>query len=76
MLDHSVMDQTNYLSECKTRYYPNYFVHEKATLRTYYHGPFEFLHIAEAVFIESRTCELFTNMMLTSWYAEWTPPIF
>lgn len=57
----------NCLLECNTRYYPNYYVHTGASLRTYYHGPFEFLHIAEGVFIEGRTCEVFSSMMLSSW---------
>ena len=34
----------------------------------YYHGAFKFIHVAEAVFIETRTLELFTTMILTAWY--------
>ncbi|KAF8967356.1 hypothetical protein BDZ97DRAFT_1916953 [Flammula alnicola] len=52
---------------CNTRYYANYYVSKKDSTRTYYHGPFEFIHTATHVFIEKRTLDLFTTMMLTSW---------
>jgi hypothetical protein len=53
--------------ECNTRYYANYWVNKKDSTQTYYRGSFKFLHIAEAVFIETRTLELFTTMILTAW---------
>ncbi|KAF8077601.1 hypothetical protein FPV67DRAFT_1614590 [Lyophyllum atratum] len=56
-----------YCRNCKTRYYANYYVHDSATTRTYYHGPFDFIHIAQHVFISARTCELFSTMMVMSW---------
>ncbi|KAJ6511673.1 hypothetical protein DFH09DRAFT_1100422 [Mycena vulgaris] len=43
---------SEYCRNCKTRYYPNYFAHEEATLRTYYPGDLY---------------ELFSVMMVTSW---------
>lgn len=52
---------------CNTRYRNNYYIHSHASIRTYLQGPFDFLHVAEHVFIEARVCELFTSMMLTAW---------
>ena len=41
---------------------------------TYYLSPesFKFVHVSEHIFIENCTLELFTTMMLNSWYV----PIF
>ncbi|KAF8953928.1 hypothetical protein BDZ97DRAFT_1929187 [Flammula alnicola] len=61
------LSTSTYCRECHTRYRHNYYIHSQASLRTYYRGPFEFLHVAEHVFLETRVCELFTSMMLTSW---------
>jgi len=52
---------------CNTRYYANYYVDSKESARVYYHGPFEFIHSGMHLFIEKRTLDLFTTMMLTSW---------
>ena len=58
------------LLDCRTRYYyPNYYVHADHKIRTYYRGPFRYLQLAMHVYIESRVCELFSTMMVTSWYA-------
>jgi len=39
-------------------------------MRTYYLSPesFKFIHVSEHIFIENHTLELFTMMMLNSWY--------
>jgi hypothetical protein len=57
------------ISDCYTRYYPNYYVHEKATTRTYYLQPDipEFIQSAEHFYTGADLCELFTNMMVTAW---------
>ncbi|KAF8060174.1 hypothetical protein FPV67DRAFT_1609768 [Lyophyllum atratum] len=57
-----------YCRQCNTRYYANYYVHDGASTRTYYRGPFDFIHIGQHVFMASRTCELFTTMMVNAWY--------
>jgi len=54
--------------DCQTRYYPNYYVHSNPKIRTYYRGPFDYLQVATHVYIESRVCELFSTMMVMSWY--------
>jgi hypothetical protein len=53
--------------ECHTRYYANYWVNKNNSTQKYFHGAFKFIHIAEAVFIETHTLQLFTMMMLTAW---------
>ncbi|KAJ7078210.1 hypothetical protein C8R44DRAFT_896024 [Mycena epipterygia] len=58
-----------YCHNCHTRYYPNYYVHDKATMRTYYvqdNIP-EFIHSAEHFYTSADLCELFANMMATAW---------
>ncbi|KAJ7135719.1 hypothetical protein C8R44DRAFT_848587 [Mycena epipterygia] len=58
-----------YCRNCHTRYYPNYYVHDKATMRTYYvqdNIP-EFIHSAEHFYTTADLCELFANMMATAW---------
>ncbi|KDR70609.1 hypothetical protein GALMADRAFT_76032 [Galerina marginata CBS 339.88] len=44
-----------------------YYVHAKSSQRTYYKEVTKFLQIATHVFISSRTCELFSTMMVTAW---------
>ncbi|KIJ91794.1 hypothetical protein K443DRAFT_126143 [Laccaria amethystina LaAM-08-1] len=57
-----------YCRSCNTRYYANYYVHDNASKRTYYSSlEFEFFHIAQHVFIERRTCELFSTVMVMAW---------
>ena len=60
------------LPGCNTRYYANYYVCKDENTgtyhRTYYaHDP-DFIHTAEHFFMERQLCELFANMMVTSWY--------
>ncbi|KAJ7323513.1 hypothetical protein DFH08DRAFT_787851 [Mycena albidolilacea] len=57
-----------YCRNCNTRYYPNYYVHEQATTRTYYLLPDipEFIQSAEHFYTGADLCELFTNMMVTA----------
>ncbi|KAI1785056.1 hypothetical protein LXA43DRAFT_1100746 [Ganoderma leucocontextum] len=56
-----------YCRYCKTRYHANYYVHERASVRTYYGDVPRQLQIATHYFIEADLCELFTNMMAFSW---------
>ncbi|KAJ6485282.1 hypothetical protein DFH09DRAFT_949028, partial [Mycena vulgaris] len=59
--------RSEYCRNCKTRYYPNYFAHEEATLRTYYPGVPCFLQSSQHFYIDKDLCELFSVMMVTSW---------
>jgi CxC5 like cysteine cluster associated with KDZ transposases len=54
--------------DCKTRYHVNYYVHDHATIRTYYAGNFKFLQTSQHILIATELCELFVNMMVSSWY--------
>ena len=58
--------------ECNTRYYANYYVRKDNDTgtyhRTYYAHVLRFIHTAEHFFMERQLCELFANMMVTSWY--------
>ncbi|KAJ7189095.1 hypothetical protein C8R46DRAFT_877355, partial [Mycena filopes] len=58
-----------YCRNCKTRYYPNYYVHDHATTRTYYLQDTipEFIHSAEHFYTSTDLCELFANMMSVAW---------
>ncbi|KAI0746250.1 hypothetical protein C8Q80DRAFT_1105775 [Daedaleopsis nitida] len=56
-----------YCRKCNTRYYHNYFVHNRATTRTYYMQPPPFLEIAQHFYITSSICENFANSMMLSW---------
>ncbi|KAJ7768876.1 hypothetical protein B0H16DRAFT_1307716 [Mycena metata] len=60
---------SSYCRNCHTRYYPNYYVHNNATTRSYYlqdNIP-EFIHSAEHFYTSADLCELFANMMATAW---------
>ncbi|KAF8957712.1 hypothetical protein BDZ97DRAFT_2078966 [Flammula alnicola] len=56
-----------YCRECNTRYYADYWVNKEKSTRTYYQTPSNFIQTGQHVFIEKRTLELFTMMMLKSW---------
>ncbi|PPQ79909.1 hypothetical protein CVT26_004187 [Gymnopilus dilepis] len=57
-----------YCRNCHTRYYSDYYVNSQESTRTYYvRNDSHFLHVAESVFIETRTLDLFTSMMLSAW---------
>ncbi|KAF9544131.1 hypothetical protein CPC08DRAFT_730331 [Agrocybe pediades] len=60
---------STYCNVCNTRYYPNYWVSNSEDTRTYYvdSESFNFIHVADHVFIETRTLHLFTTMMLNAW---------
>jgi hypothetical protein len=62
----------SYLPGCHTRYYANYYIQKNKVDqnmdRTYYSHEFEFIHISQRFFMEKELCELFANMMVTSWY--------
>ncbi|KAJ7702176.1 hypothetical protein B0H16DRAFT_1902481 [Mycena metata] len=58
---------SRYCRHCHTRYYPNYFVHSHATLRTYYQEGPQLLQIAGHFYADKELCELFSLMMVTSW---------
>jgi len=53
---------------CHTRYHHNYYVHEDATLRTYYSGVPDLIQSSKKVFIERGLCERFANQMVMAWY--------
>jgi hypothetical protein len=40
-----------YCRQCHTRYYHTYYVHQKATTRTYYSDSTQYIHSAEHIFI-------------------------
>jgi hypothetical protein len=56
--------------DCHTRYYPSFYVHESATIRTFYvfDAIPEFIHTSEHFYTTSDLCELFANMMMTAWF--------
>ena len=60
------------LPGCHTRYYANYYVQRNKVTqimnRTYYSHECEFIHTSQHCFMERELCELFRNMMVTSWY--------
>ncbi|KAJ7278736.1 hypothetical protein C8J57DRAFT_1059707, partial [Mycena rebaudengoi] len=58
-----------YCRNCHTRYYPSFYVHESATIRTFYvfDAIPEFIHTSEHFYTTSDLCELFANMMMTAW---------
>ncbi|KAJ7167590.1 hypothetical protein C8R46DRAFT_1093498 [Mycena filopes] len=58
---------SRYCRHCHTRYYPNYFVHSNATVRTYYQDGHRLLQIAGHFYADIELCELFSLMMVTSW---------
>ncbi|KAH6871949.1 hypothetical protein BKA70DRAFT_1484028 [Coprinopsis sp. MPI-PUGE-AT-0042] len=58
---------STYCRCCNTRYYPNYYVHDKAQWCTFYQEAPSLLQAAEHVYIDVRTCQLFTSMMIRSW---------
>lgn len=56
--------------ECNTRYYPNYYVHTRATIRSYYREEeTSFIQTSQHFYMAAELCELFATMMVTSWYA-------
>ncbi|KAJ7212989.1 hypothetical protein GGX14DRAFT_360980, partial [Mycena pura] len=60
---------STYCRNCNTRYYPNYYVHTRATTRTYYYLDQipEFIQSSEHFYTSAGLCELFTNMMVSAW---------
>ncbi|KAI0689723.1 hypothetical protein C8T65DRAFT_746069 [Cerioporus squamosus] len=56
-----------YCRGCKTRYYHNYFVHDRASTRTYYSDPPPFIQIAQHFYVSSEVCEDIANSMVLSW---------
>ncbi|TCD71044.1 hypothetical protein EIP91_000543 [Steccherinum ochraceum] len=58
---------SSYCRHCHTRYYPDYYVHTNATVRSYYIKPQSSIQVAQHYYMEIRLIELFTNMMVSSW---------
>ncbi|KAK7038548.1 hypothetical protein R3P38DRAFT_2615722 [Favolaschia claudopus] len=60
---------STYCRNCHTRYYPNYYVHSKATTRTYYYQTQvpELVESSKHFYTSAKLCELFTNMMVSAW---------
>ncbi|KAJ7085175.1 hypothetical protein B0H15DRAFT_910539 [Mycena belliarum] len=58
---------SRYCRNCHTRYHPNYYVHTRATLRTYYLGVPVFIQSSQHFYVDKELCELFSVMMATSW---------
>ncbi|KAJ7741865.1 hypothetical protein B0H16DRAFT_1323588 [Mycena metata] len=56
-----------YCRSCNIRYYHNYHVHKQTSLRTYYGGVPDVVHVAQHFFIESALLELFANNMVFGW---------
>ncbi|KAG8850470.1 hypothetical protein FRB91_009052 [Serendipita sp. 411] len=57
-----------YCWKCKTRYYHDYFVHDKAESRTYYAEEIpNFIEASKHYYMETALCELFANMMMMAW---------
>ncbi|KAK7684278.1 hypothetical protein QCA50_012602 [Cerrena zonata] len=56
-----------YCRKCNTRYHPDYYVHSKATRRTYYGTSLAYLQIATHYYIDRKLAELFTSMMVNAW---------
>jgi len=60
------------LAGCHTRYYANYYVQRNKVTQitnwTYYSHECEFIHTSQHFFMDKELCELFENMMVTSWY--------
>ncbi|KAJ3506217.1 hypothetical protein NMY22_g17324 [Coprinellus aureogranulatus] len=56
-----------YCRGCKTTYRHNYYVHEKASKRTYYVEQPRFIQSAMHTFIDRQVCEMFSSMMVHAW---------
>ncbi|EPQ50066.1 hypothetical protein GLOTRDRAFT_108722 [Gloeophyllum trabeum ATCC 11539] len=56
-----------YCRQCNTRYYPNFYVHDQATTRTYYADVPDIIQSAQHVFISRELCELFITLKVVSW---------
>ncbi|KAJ7836494.1 hypothetical protein B0H13DRAFT_1563125, partial [Mycena leptocephala] len=58
-----------YCGNCHTRYYPNFYVHDSATIRAFYllGAMPEFIRTSEHFYTTADLCELFSNMMMTTW---------
>ncbi|KAH9851669.1 hypothetical protein C2E23DRAFT_869110 [Lenzites betulinus] len=56
-----------YCRGCHTRYYPNYFLHDQASTRTYYSGVPRLLQVAQHSFVSADVCEMFSNLMAVAW---------
>ncbi|EPQ54160.1 hypothetical protein GLOTRDRAFT_44279 [Gloeophyllum trabeum ATCC 11539] len=56
-----------YCRHCNTRYYPNFYVHDKATTRTYYRGIPDVIQSAQHAFFSRDLCELFATLNVVSW---------
>ncbi|KAI0052237.1 hypothetical protein FA95DRAFT_1580111 [Auriscalpium vulgare] len=50
-----------YCRNCRTRYYPDYFVHTSATIRTYYMAPCSVIEVSEHYHIERSVCAHITD---------------
>ncbi|KAJ7475645.1 hypothetical protein FB451DRAFT_1557538 [Mycena latifolia] len=60
---------SRYCRNCHTRYYPDFYVHDHATIRTFYMSDNmpQFIHTSEHFYTTADLCELFANMMVTAW---------
>ncbi|KAF8054208.1 hypothetical protein FPV67DRAFT_1569119 [Lyophyllum atratum] len=59
---------SRYCRRCNTRYYANFYVHSKATTRTYYRSTdIPFIQTSQHFYMAAELCELFSTMMVTSW---------
>ncbi|KAH9834909.1 uncharacterized protein C8Q71DRAFT_710647 [Rhodofomes roseus] len=52
---------------CFTRYYPDYYVHERRGLRSYYPGVPPSIEVAKHTYIEATLCEQFSASMVFAW---------
>ncbi|KAF7290011.1 hypothetical protein HMN09_01305800 [Mycena chlorophos] len=59
---------SRYCPHCHTRYYPNYFVHSEATLRTYYPSEtIQFMQISGHFYLDRAVAEMFATMQVNAW---------
>ncbi|KAI1784804.1 hypothetical protein LXA43DRAFT_901026, partial [Ganoderma leucocontextum] len=57
-----------YCRNCNTRYYPDYYLHDRASTRTYYCNTMpSLIQVAQHYFIAADVCEMFANLMTISW---------
>nr|GAT48245.1 predicted protein [Mycena chlorophos] len=59
---------SRYCPDCHTRYYPNYFVHSNASLRTYYPSEtIKCMQISGHFYMDRDVAEMFATMQVNAW---------
>ena len=57
-------------SACKTRYYPNYYVNEHHSIRTYYPGVPQVIQVSMHHYVEESLAQQCMNLMVCAWYGD------